>query len=146
MSVESGADLVHVRSVAANGFVQLVAGYAKFFGPIGDVGRQFRVDLLGIMRSLNGVLFVERVRFVAFRSFMVLGHTLLPPFDAHGWMSKQRMEMYPRTIVGQGIGTGECAAPGQALTVNPIIRCTRCKAGRSQRATPKHMAFEQHGI
>ncbi len=35
--VESGADFFYMRPVGANGFVELVAGYAKFFGPVGDV-------------------------------------------------------------------------------------------------------------
>jgi len=47
--VKGGADLFNVGSMAAYGFVELVAGDAKLFGPVDDVGGHLGVDLFGIM-------------------------------------------------------------------------------------------------
>ncbi len=44
--VEGGADLV---DVGADGFVELVAGDLELFGPEGDVGSHFGIDLFGVM-------------------------------------------------------------------------------------------------
>ncbi len=67
MRVKGGADLFDVGSMAAYGFVELAAGDAKLFRPVGDIGGHFGVDLFGIVRTF-GVLFVEGVRFVSFRA------------------------------------------------------------------------------
>ncbi len=45
MSVEGGADFSNVGSMAADDFVELIAGGAKLFGPVGDVGCRLGVDL-----------------------------------------------------------------------------------------------------
>jgi len=106
VSVEGGADLFNVGSMAADDFVELVAGDAKLFGPVGDIGCHLGVDLFRVVRALD-VLFVERVRFVSFRGIVVLGHRLLPRFgsllvdeealggDVH-WKSLARVLRLPR--------------------------------------------------
>jgi len=77
VSGKGGADLFNVGSMAADGFVELVAGDAKLFGPVGDVGGHLGVDLFEIVWALS-VLFVEGVRFMSFRGIVVFGHRLLP--------------------------------------------------------------------
>jgi len=67
--VKGGADLFDVGSMAAYGFVELVAGDAKLFRPVGGIGGHLGVDLFGIVRTF-GVLFVEGVRFVSSRSLL----------------------------------------------------------------------------
>jgi len=91
--VKGGTDLFDVGSMAADGFVELVAGDAKLFGPEGDVRGHLGVDLFGIVRTLD-VLFVEGVRFVSFRGVVVLGHRLLPRFGSLRWMRKRWVGMY----------------------------------------------------
>jgi hypothetical protein len=71
--VEGGADLLDVGAVGADGFVELVAGDVELFGPIGDVGGHFGVDLFGIVGAL-GVFFVDCVWFVVLGCVVVLGH------------------------------------------------------------------------
>jgi hypothetical protein len=66
--VEGGADLLDVSAVGADGFVELVAGDVELFGPEGDVGGHFGVDLFGIVGAL-GVFFVKGVGFVAYEYF-----------------------------------------------------------------------------
>jgi hypothetical protein len=80
VGVEGGADLVNVGAVTADEFVELVACDAELFGPVGDVGRHFGVDLLGVVRALGGVVFFEGVGFVDFGIVAVLGHGVLPLF------------------------------------------------------------------
>jgi hypothetical protein len=46
---EGGADLFDVGAVDADGFVELCAGDAKLFRPVGDVGRHLRIDLFGVV-------------------------------------------------------------------------------------------------
>ena len=73
MRVEGGADLVDVSAVTADKLVELVACDAELFGPVGDGGRHFGVDLLGVVRALGGVVFFEGVGFVDFGIVAVLG-------------------------------------------------------------------------
>ena len=70
---EGGADLVDVGAVGADGFVEGLAGHLEFFSPVGDVGGDFGVDLLGTAGAL-GVVFVDGVRFVTFGDVVMLGH------------------------------------------------------------------------
>jgi len=72
--MEGGADLVDVGAVGTDEFVELVAGDTELFGPIGDVGGHFGVDLLGVVRAFGVVVIVQRMEFVAFGSVVVLGH------------------------------------------------------------------------
>jgi hypothetical protein len=72
--VDGGADLVNVGAVTADELVELVAGDAELFGPVGDVGSHFGVDLLGVVRALAGVVLFESVGFVEFGIVVVLGH------------------------------------------------------------------------
>jgi hypothetical protein len=82
--VKGGADLVDVGAVTADELVELVTCDAELFGPVGDVGRHFGVDLLGVMRALGGVVFFEGVGFVDFGIVAVLGHGVLPLFSSLG--------------------------------------------------------------
>jgi hypothetical protein len=74
VGVEGGADLVDVGAVTADELVELVACDAERFGPVGDVGSHFGVDLLGVVRALGGVVFFEGVGFVDFGIVAVLRH------------------------------------------------------------------------
>jgi len=47
--VKGGAELFNVSSMAADGFVELVAGDTKLFRPVDDVGGHLWVDLFGIV-------------------------------------------------------------------------------------------------
>ncbi len=40
MLMQRRPDLLHMRAVGADGFVELLAGDVELFGPVGDVGRQ----------------------------------------------------------------------------------------------------------
>ena len=60
--------------MAANGFVELVPCYAELLRPVGDVGTQFWIDLIWIVRALAGMVFVEGMGLVAFGSVMMLRH------------------------------------------------------------------------
>jgi hypothetical protein len=46
---EGGADLFDVGAVDADGFVELRAGDAKLFRPVGDVGGHLGIDLFGVV-------------------------------------------------------------------------------------------------
>ena len=70
--MEGDADFVDVGAVGADGLVESVAGDAKLFGPEGDVGGKLGVDLLRVVRTLHGGVFVAGVRGVLFRSLFVL--------------------------------------------------------------------------
>jgi hypothetical protein len=84
--LEGGADFFDVGAVSADGFVELVAGDVELFGPVGDVGGHFGVDLFGIVRAL-GVFFVDGVGFVGFGCFVMFGHVLfLFPLVLVRWM------------------------------------------------------------
>jgi hypothetical protein len=77
-----------VSAVGADGFVELVAGDVELFGPEGDVGGHFGVDLFGIVGAL-GVFFVEGVGFVAYEYFASITkskHNRISTLrsDAHG--------------------------------------------------------------
>ena len=72
--VEGGTDLFDVGAVGADGFVELVAGDAELFGPVGDVRGHFGVDLFGVVRALVGVVCVDGVGFVGFGCVLMLGH------------------------------------------------------------------------
>ena len=71
--MEGGADLFDVGAVGADGFVELVAGDAELFGPVGDVGAHFGVDVFGIVRALGGVVLMEGVGFVGFGCVVMFG-------------------------------------------------------------------------
>jgi hypothetical protein len=78
MGVDGSADLVDVGAVTTDKLMELVARYAELFGPVGDIGRHFGVDLLGVMRSLGGVVFFDDVGLVDFGIVAVLGHRVVP--------------------------------------------------------------------
>jgi hypothetical protein len=86
--VKGGADLVDVGAVTADKLVELAACDAELFGPVGDVGRHFGVDLLGVVRALGGVVFFEGVGFVDFGIVAVLGHGVLPLFSILGFVGR----------------------------------------------------------
>lgn len=75
--LEGGVELCDVGAVGADGFVQLVAGDAELFGPVGDVGGHLGVDLFGIVRTL-GLFFVDGVGFMGFGCVVMLGHVWVP--------------------------------------------------------------------
>jgi len=72
--VEGGANLVDMGTVTADEFVELIAGDAELFGPVGDVGRHFGVDFLRVVRALGGVVCLEGVGCVDLGIVVVLGH------------------------------------------------------------------------
>jgi hypothetical protein len=78
--MEGSADFIDVGSVAADRFVELVAGDAELFGPVGDVGRHLGVNLLGVVRAFS-VILMYCVGFVGFGRVVVLGHGVLPLFS-----------------------------------------------------------------
>jgi hypothetical protein len=88
VGVEGCADLADVGTVSADERVELVACDAELFGPVGDIGRHFRVDLLGVVRSLGCVVFFEGVWLVDFGIVVVLGHGVLPLFSSLGLMRR----------------------------------------------------------
>jgi hypothetical protein len=69
--LEGGADFVDVGAVGADGFVELVPGHVELFGPVGDVGGHFGIDLLGVVGAF-GVLLVGSVGLVLFGLLLVL--------------------------------------------------------------------------
>jgi hypothetical protein len=79
---EGGAHLVDVGAVDADGFVEDLAGDVEFVSPVGDVGGDFGVDLLGIAGAL-GVLFVGGVGLVGFGCVVMFGHCWVP---LSGWV------------------------------------------------------------
>jgi len=76
------ADLVHMCPVAANQFVELVPADAEFLRPVSNIRTHFGVDLLGIVRPLDSVVFVDGVGLVALGSVVVLRHVVLPLFGS----------------------------------------------------------------
>ena len=60
VGVEGGADLVDLGAVDADGFVEDLGGDVELVGPVGHVGGNLGVDLVGVVRSL-GVVFVGGV-------------------------------------------------------------------------------------
>jgi hypothetical protein len=74
VGVQTSADLVDVGAVAADAFVELVASDAKLFGPVSDVGGHFGVNLFGVVRTFDSMIFVDRVGFMGFGGVVVLGH------------------------------------------------------------------------
>jgi hypothetical protein len=78
VGVDCGAYLVDVGAVAADEFVELVAGDAELVGPVSDVGGHFGVDFFGVVRTLGGVFLVQGMCFVAFGLAVVFGHEMLP--------------------------------------------------------------------
>jgi hypothetical protein len=77
--MECRTELVDVGAMGADEFVQLIASDAELFAPVGDVGGHFGVDLFGVVRALEGVIFCEGVRFVDFGIIIVvLGHGCFP--------------------------------------------------------------------
>jgi hypothetical protein len=86
--VEGGANLVDVGAVTADELVELVACDAERCGPVGDVGRHFRVDLLEVVRAIGGVVFFEGVSFVDFAIVAVLGHEGTSFFSSRGSMRR----------------------------------------------------------
>ncbi len=77
--VKCGANFLNVGSVGADSVVELIAGNAELFGPVGNVGSHLWVNLFGVVRAF-GVVFVEGVGLVLFGSAVVLGHRMLPLF------------------------------------------------------------------
>ena len=77
MCTEGSANLVDMRSMAPNGFMQLIARYTELFRPVSDVRGQLRVYLLRIMGTF-GVVLVDGMRFVGFGGVVVLRHLLIP--------------------------------------------------------------------
>jgi len=51
--VEGCADFFDVGAVGADGFVELLAGDVEFFGPVGDVGCHFGIDLFGVVGAFD---------------------------------------------------------------------------------------------
>jgi hypothetical protein len=74
VSVGSSAEFVDVSAVAADEFVELVSGDSEFFGPVGDVGGHFGVDLFGVVRALGDRLFGHDMGGVGFGFVVVLRH------------------------------------------------------------------------
>jgi hypothetical protein len=93
VSVKGSTHFFDMGAMTANSFMELVAGDAEFFGPVGDVGGHFRIDFFGIVGTLGGVVFMYGVGFVAFGSVMVLGHRIVPLLGSLGWMSRRWMGM-----------------------------------------------------
>jgi hypothetical protein len=86
--MQSQAHFFYMRAVAANGFMQLVSGYAKFFRPIGNIRCHLRVNLLRVVRSLHR-LFVRSVGLQWLGIVMVFSHScifLQGPFGPAKWM------------------------------------------------------------
>jgi hypothetical protein len=77
MGVEDGANFFHVGSVRTDRFVELVAGYTKLFGPIGDVGGHLGIDLFQVVRSFS-MFFLYGVGLMDLWCIAVLGHTCSP--------------------------------------------------------------------
>jgi hypothetical protein len=80
-------------AVYADQFVELIAGNAKLFGPIGNVGRHFRVDLFRVVRAFSVVVLLDCVGFVGFGTLLMLRHRVTPLF--HFLMRKGYSGMYP---------------------------------------------------
>jgi len=68
--VKGGADLVDFGAVGADGFVEDLGGDVELVGPVGHVGGDFGVDLVGVVGAL-GVFFVGCVGFVGFGLLLV---------------------------------------------------------------------------
>ncbi|AXC14802.1 hypothetical protein ACPOL_5554 [Acidisarcina polymorpha] len=69
--MQSGPYFLYMGTVTANRFVELITGYAKFRGPVGDVGCHLWVYLFRIMRTLD-VFLVECVGRVRLRGIVML--------------------------------------------------------------------------
>src|ERR1700728_5073481 len=75
MRVQRRAKLVDMRSVAAHRFVELVAAHPELLRPVGNVRGHLRIDFLRVVWPL-GVVFMNGVRLVAFRSGVMLRHSV----------------------------------------------------------------------
>ena len=53
---EGGADGFYVRAVGAHSLMEELAGDAEFFGPVGDIGCHFGVDVMRVVGAF--VVFV----------------------------------------------------------------------------------------
>ena len=53
LGVERRTDLVHMRAVATNDLVEFIPADPKLFGPMGDIGGHFWIDLFWVVRSLG---------------------------------------------------------------------------------------------
>ena len=73
VGVEGGADFVDLGAVDADGLVEGLGGDVELVGPVGHVGGDLGVDLLGVVGAC-GVFFVRGVGLVGFRCVVVLGH------------------------------------------------------------------------
>ena len=49
LCVEGSPNLFYVSAVAANGFVELIASNSGLFGPVGNIGCHFWIDLFRIV-------------------------------------------------------------------------------------------------
>jgi hypothetical protein len=84
VGVEGGADFVDVGAVDADGFVEDLGGDAELVGPVGHVGGDLGIDVVGVVGTF-GVLFVGGVGLVGFGCVVVLGHAgLLFSSDTKG--------------------------------------------------------------
>ena len=70
LSVEGSSNLFYVSAVTANSFMKLIAGNAKLFRPVRDVGCHLGIDHLRIVWSFY-VLFMYCVGFVCFRCIVM---------------------------------------------------------------------------
>jgi hypothetical protein len=71
LGVQGGPHFFYMRSVTANGFVELIACDAKLFRPVGDIGRHLWIDLLRIVWPFC-VFFMYGVGLVCFLYIVVL--------------------------------------------------------------------------
>ncbi len=46
------SDLAHMAAMHPNGLVQLLAGHMELLGPVVDIRRELRIDLVGIVWAL----------------------------------------------------------------------------------------------
>jgi hypothetical protein len=58
--MQRSPNLLNMRAMSPNSFVELVTGHAEGLRPIVDVGRHLGVDLFGVVGAL-GVVFVDGV-------------------------------------------------------------------------------------
>ena len=112
---QGGADFVYVGAVGPDGFVEDLAGDVELFGPVGDVGGHFWVDLFGVVRAL-GMVFVRGVEFVGFGCVVVLGHA--------GFLFPVLLVCLMRIRGGRCTGRSDSFALGRNLARRRVSRDT----------------------